>query len=69
MGIPGKETPDLPVGPDDSTAFHALQRLAVDDLATGWWFQEVGAEDSFLDQIASSPLKKRKTATSIKIAW
>jgi hypothetical protein len=30
-----EKTPDIPVGPDDSTANYALQGLALDDLATG----------------------------------
>jgi len=30
-----EKTPDIPVGPGDSTSFHALQGFAVDDLATG----------------------------------
>ena len=35
MGPGGVETSAIPVGPDDSTAFHALQGVAEDDLATG----------------------------------
>jgi len=35
MGGRGEEAKDIPVGPDDLTPTHALQRLVVDDLASG----------------------------------